>query len=139
MIDGDGFTDLYSLNSQSSYSWMAFNGNEVSYLTKVIQGYQNEDTHGVVTEIEYLPITDPNIYIKGAGAEYPIRDIISPIYVVSDLIKDNGQEGTYRTQYAYRSARYHVRGRGFLGFQQFISYDYETDICYTETLAMSFR
>jgi RHS repeat-associated protein len=92
----------------------------------------------VVTEIEYRPITDTNIYVKGSGAEYPIRDIISPIYVVSDMIKDNGQDGTYETQYAYRSARYHVHGRGFLGFQQFISYDYETDLCYIETLAHDF-
>ncbi len=136
-FNGDGMTDLIAVGNSWS-SWLALNGNEAARLETVTQGYQSETEHGVVTEIEYAPITDTNIYIKGSGAKYPIRDIISPIYVVSDLIKDNAQGGEYRTQYAYRSARYHVHGRGFLGFQQFISYDCETDLCYVETLSHEF-
>jgi YD repeat-containing protein len=134
-FNGDGVLDVCGLGSRN---WVGVNGNEGTRLETVTQGYQSASLHGVVTEIEYLPLTDPDIYVKGSGAEYPIRDIISSMYVVSDMVKDNGQDGEYRTQYAYRSGRTHMHGRGFLGFQQFISYDYETDICYTETLAHEF-
>jgi len=136
-FNGDGIPDLFGVAWQSAH-WIALNGNESTRAVKITQGYQDETHHGVVTEIAYSPITDPDVYVKGSGAEYPVRDIISPIHVVTEIIKDNGQEGTYRTQYAYRSARYHMRGRGFLGFQQFISYDYQTDLCYIETLAHDF-
>lgn len=134
-FNGDGMTDFCGFGSRT---WIGLSGNEATRLTKVTQGYQSASQHGVVTEIEYLPLTDTNVYVKGSGARYPICDFVSPLGVVSEMRKDNGQEGTYKTQYAYRSARTHMRGRGFLGFQQFISYDCETDICTTETLAHDF-
>lgn len=136
-FDGNGMPDVMCM-SYTSQRWVGLNGREMSRVEKITQGYQSETEHGVVTEIEYLPLSDTNIYVKGSGAEFPIRDIISPTYVVSTLTKDNGLEGTYRTDYSYRAARYHVHGRGFLGFQQFESYDLQTKLSYVETLAHDF-
>jgi len=137
-FNGDGLPDLFSMGGEASHRWVGLNGNESARIEKIVQGYQTETEYGVATQIEYLPLTDTNIYIKGSGAQFPIRDIVSPTHVVSMLEKDNGQGGTYCTDYTYRAARYHVHGRGFLGFQQFESYDRQTQISTAETLAHDF-
>ena len=137
-FNGDGLPDLLAMSPTPAKRWVGLNGHEAARLTKVTQGFQTPTTHGVVTEIEYRPLTDPDIYVKGSGAEYPVRDIISPMHVVSTLTKDNGQGGTYDTDYTYRAARQHLHGRGFLGFQQFESYDWQTKLSYVETLAHDF-
>jgi len=137
-FNGDGVSDIGSMGDTSPHRWIGLNGNKAMRIKKITQGYQNETEHGVVTQVEYRPLTDTNIYIKGSGAEFPIHDIVSPTYVVSTLTKDNGQEGTYCTDYTYRAARYHAHGRGFLGFQQFESYDRQTKLSHIETLAHDF-
>ena len=138
-FDGDGMTDLVNLSTnRRSDCWIALNENHASRVTKITQAYQSETIHGAVTRIDYLPITDTNIYKKGTGAIYPIRDIMEPIYVVSEIAKENGAGDAYLTQYAYRAAREHEHGRGFLGFNQFISYDVLKNISYAETVSQKF-
>ena len=137
-FDGDGMADLCGLGEDESHRWVGLNGREAPLLTKVVQGWQSETEHGVVTEIEYLPLTDANAYIKGSGAVWPIVDVVPTTPVVSRLAKDNGLGGTYCMDYSYRSARFDMHGRGFLGFQQFRSYDREKQLSYIETLAHDF-
>jgi RHS repeat-associated protein len=144
-FDGDGMPDLLSLPKNNPYFysyegrvWLGFNNNISVRLTKVTQGWRSATEYGSVTEVEYLPITDSSIYIKDTGAVYPIRDIISPTYVVSTLSKDDGVGGKYYTDYTYRGAKQHLHGRGFLGFYQFESYDRQKQMSYTEILAQDF-
>ncbi|RLA55439.1 MAG: hypothetical protein DRR04_14795, partial [Gammaproteobacteria bacterium] len=142
-FNGDGLPEIFGVPTEeaagnTNFTWLGMNGNQAARLEKVVQGYQSETQHGVVTQIEYLPLTDPDIYVKGSGATWPVRDVVPAMHVVSTLWKDNGQGGTYATDYTYRSARRHFHGRGFLGFQQFESYDRQTQISTVETLAHDF-
>ncbi|MCK5806062.1 MAG: VCBS repeat-containing protein, partial [Lentisphaeria bacterium] len=107
-LNGDGLPDVFGVPCgdmhDDIHSWVGMNTNAATRLTRVVQGYRSESEHGVSTEIEYLPLTDTNIYVKGSGAEWPVRDVIPSMFVVSTLWKDNGQGGTYATDYTYRSA-----------------------------------
>jgi len=137
-FNGDGLADICSMGSSETERWLGLSEHEAPRLEKVVQGWQSESEHGVATQIEYRPLVDTNIYVKGSGAKFPVRDVVSTMHVVSTLTKDNGQGGTYATDYTYRSARRHLHGRGFLGFQQFESYDRQTQLSLVETLAHDF-
>jgi len=138
-FNGDGMLDFASIypDNDASKSWIALNQNKRCFLNKVTKGYRSESEHGSVTEIEYLPITDNLIYEKGTGAKYPIYDVQAPMYVVSDLYKDNGVGDVYRSFYTYAWAKTH-RDRGFLGFGRFESYDTQTQLSQVELLRQDF-
>ena len=145
-FNGDGMPDLLHLNASSDeqYHWLGLNNHAQSRLEQVVQKIPNvSDTSWPTTQISYLPASDPSVYIKGSGAEYPIRDIIPGLHVVSTVAKTSNSDTSentefYYTDYTYRSAREHIQGRGFLGFQQFESYDRQTHLSYVKTLAHDF-
>lgn len=138
--NGDGMIDIASLtaNNNNASSWLALNGNSYCFMDQVAQGYLNNKAHGVVTTFKYAPITDNLLYVKGDDAEYPIRNIQLPLYVVSSLEKDSGVDRRYATHYTYRNAKTHLRGRGFLGFEQFESFDFQTHLSTVESVALDF-
>lgn len=135
-VTGDGLVDLVYNNGAQSGAFVNKTGRN-GLLAKITKGYRSASEHGSVTEIQYLPITDTNIYVKGTGAEYPVYDVQAPMYVVSALGKDNGAGGEYWSDYTYAEARSH-RDRGFLGFRVFESYDRQTQLSQVEILEQAF-
>lgn len=135
-INGDGFPDrLYGNDG----IWVKLNQSQPTLLSKVTNSF------GVSTEIAYKPLTDDSVYVKGVGDNTPPTITIqTPMRVVSSISKDsgvndiNGDPIPYVTEYTYAEARYHTRGRGFLGFRVFESYDVQTQLTKTEILRHDF-
>jgi RHS repeat-associated protein len=138
-----GSTDL------SKYQLIEMHGNLSSditppdLLTKVTNG------NGAVTEILYAPLTRQGtdaIYTKGRGAQFPVVDLIAPMYVVSwvgmdygtDEVVASGERKLYWSSYKYAAARVDVMGRGFLGFGAFASYNWDTGVIKVDFVEQAF-
>ena len=106
-------------------------------LERVTKGWRSQDVHGMVTELDYKPITDPDVYIKGSSQSFPYRDVQGALYVVAEQRRDNGMDGMNRTIYSYSEAISH-RDRGFLGFRTFESYDEASQLSKIDTLEQYF-
>lgn len=141
-----GFYHIWEQSGQTKVAAYVFFGEKPDLLTKAIRGNRSAsltdppaNEFAEITRIEYESIAaDPDLYIKGSGAEFPVIDFQGPMHVVSAVFKDNGFGGWYRTDYTYEGARMDLQGRGFLGFRKFLSYDHETDIIRIEQVAQDF-
>ena len=94
---------------------------------------------GAVTEIEYKPMTDPNVYtrlynsnVQNWGKGSSVYDFIAPIYVVSQVSSSAptfaNRASVKRIQYHYVGAKLQAGGRGLLGFAEIIGYDPQKQI-----------
>lgn len=142
-FNGDGMPDVLRLNASYNGNWLGFNSHTQSRLELVEQKIPNITDAWPTIQISYLPLSDGTVYVKGSGAQYPIRDITPGLHVVATVAKTSNSDTLantefYYTDYTYRSAREHIGGRGFLGFQQFESYDRQTQLSYVKTLAHDF-
>ena len=134
-VNGDGLLDVVSRSGSTQGAWI--NQSRPPMLKKVIAGMRDGGAYATATELYYSPLTDPNVYTKGSGAEYPTYDIQGPMSVVSEMAKEDGLGGKYWSMYTYANGRSH-RDRGFLGFQVFESYDPQTKISQIDYLAQDF-
>ncbi len=75
---------------------------------------QIDEGHGLRTQITYEPITNPDVYTRGAHATR------SPMYVVASYVQhDRYRDQTSREfSYTYEDARFGANGRGFLHFRK---------------------
>lgn len=130
-IDGDGMQDAAMMLNPSQ--WMvtaAFNGslyknfaNLYKYRVETIVNGMNQ-----AAGFEYLSLAAANStkYTKGTSSAFPLIDIQPAQFVVAKLTTHAGymNNGTYVysvTDYSYKGARSHMQGRGYLGFDTFIS------------------
>jgi RHS repeat-associated protein len=94
---------------------------------------------GATTSVAYKPITDPAIYTSGATVSYPIRELITPLRVVSDVWHDGGADNAVaHFSYQYSGRRLDLSGRGDLGFHSFVTLDQQTQVFKYQFLAQSF-
>jgi len=134
-IDGDGLLDQIYRSGAQQGAWI--NQCRVPLLKKITNGWREGGEYATTTELFYRPLTDKDIYTKGTGTEFPVYDVSGPMYVVSEMARDNGLGGRYWSMYTYAGARSH-RDRGFLGFQIFESYDPQTHLSQIDYLAQDF-
>lgn len=154
-VDGNGRVDLRILveDEGSENETAAFilkgPGGSIDQIEKIKEGARDSDGDGEADEfestlgLEFLPLTDEEVYLRGTGAHYPIQEVISPLHVVSAVRRNVGLDpetviGTYFTYYTYANARAHVLGKGFLGFQIFESYDPHRELSKIQVLAQDF-
>ncbi len=118
--NGDGLTDI----ARVSGSGVQFkvSTNTVSRLASIT------DSLGAQTGITFKPITDNAVYTKDGDAVFPVLDIQAPLYVVSEVARDDGLGGQALTSYAYGGAKVDLEGRGFLGFRWMETTDQSTGI-----------
>ncbi|MBL4776010.1 MAG: hypothetical protein JKY87_08180, partial [Mariprofundus sp.] len=109
--DGDGLTDLGRVG-YGSIGFKTHNGNANETIIQIISG------SGAVTLLVYDPITDQTLYTKDITTKLHEKNIQAPIYVVSQISRDNGIGGQNVTDYHYTGAKLNLRGRGYLGFMQ---------------------
>ncbi len=76
------------------------------------------DSLGNATTIRYKALTDPSIYTKGSGANWPIIDVQYSLPVVSEVVTDNGVGGKSIVRSQYKGLKVHTRGRAIQGFKQ---------------------
>jgi|GEM_PF-5922421 len=87
-----------------------------------------QDGLGALSTFSYAPITDESVYTrKFDSASYPTASVQGSLYVVSEYGRDDGR-GTgandfLKTEYFYTAGYLDQLGRGFLGFEQFDSFD----------------
>ncbi|MCL6270747.1 FG-GAP-like repeat-containing protein [Sansalvadorimonas sp. 2012CJ34-2] len=130
--NGDGRSDLIVADKSGNYNIARSDTTVVDRLITITDGL------GLKTSLEYKPLTDSSVYTKGTGANWPIRDIQAPIYVVSRVTQDNAVGGTRDFSYLYGNARSSLRGRGFQGFGWVESKDHLTSITTRREYAQSF-
>ena len=79
-------------------------------------------------DIQYKPITDSSVYIKGTGAAYPIADVqTGQIYVVDNHVvspqPNNPQAQTFTFSFDYTGAKFQFDRREGLGFNSMLTVD----------------
>ena len=120
-FNGDGQGDL--LVARSGYWYLHMHSGEVPDRLLTIT-----DGHGAARSIAYKPLTDASVYSKGSGSVYPMQDVQTAMYVVSETAADDGIGGQFHMAYRYAGARTHLTGRGFLGFATLEQTDLQTGI-----------
>jgi RHS repeat-associated protein len=116
-FNGDGTRDyMYITNGE-------YEDNRGKYRSIWLHSLPNQgvlksitDSSGNTTQLTYKPLTDPTVYTKGTGAQYPVVDLQYPLQVVSSVTTSNGIDGTSTVNYHYEGLKSHVRGRGSYGY-----------------------
>lgn len=73
---------------------------------------------GKQTHFEYKMMSDPEVYTKGSGMQYPFSDFQANTPMLYKMYSDNGVGGYITNQYKYKAATVHRGGRGYLGFDE---------------------
>lgn len=126
--NGDGRNQFFYKCVSTSKLYSFASGTPSHLVNNTINGLGSKAT------IQYLPMSNANIYSIGSGAVYPVNDFSSSTQLVSQVISDNGIGGTKTTSYNYDGAKVHRLGKGFLGFSKTTVTDNATGII-TETQA----
>lgn len=111
-LNGDGKNDFIMPETGRI---MFFHKNEKNNL---IHTFTNGLGHQSSVEYDYL--TNNEIYEKGGEAEYPIIDIQPPMAVATKSLTQNSEGGFFESEYSYKNALVHLKGKGMLGFGEFI-------------------
>jgi RHS repeat-associated protein len=137
-LDGDGDQDiLYGRLWGDS-------GSKGAYLNAAIKSDQLKTVTnglGIEINIDYEPLTNPDVYTKGdcvGPACHPTPDLIGPLYVVKETNTDNGIGSQNTLTYTYADAKVGVQGRGMLGFASRTVTDVETDTVVSTTYRQDF-
>lgn len=117
--NGDGNLDLIvrNMGGTAKLDIIYFNQfHKTRLLNKVANGFNT------VTEFDYASLSQKilNPYTKGTGA-YPLINIQLPMYVAESVRMPDGVGGEGVTNYFYEGAKFHMRGKGFLGFEKVTS------------------
>ena len=146
-LNGDGVSDLLMVLQNraplgSTPQQVTFSLAESRYFPRdVITGV--EDAFGAKTTIRYQPLTNRAVYVRDVnsridpapdnsavssfGRGSPVLDMLSPMYVVSEITTTAPTFGSSasvaRTRYRYAGAKVQLGGRGFLGFREVTSFD----------------
>jgi RHS repeat-associated protein len=113
-FDGDGKTDILRRINATSAHLNLSSGPFPDLITSITNNL------GGKIDITYKPLTDTSVYTKDNDAVYPVIDLQVPIYVVDNYVArtqndTNGQNFKYT--YDYGGAKFHLLGRGGLGFR----------------------
>ncbi len=125
-FSGDGYLDILIANSDVNNSLELFIGGGDFSLASQRAITKTMDSHGVIKEVTYKPMSSPMIYTKSTGsiAEYPLREYISNTGLVQQVIvKDNSGTTVSNTTYEYADATLNARLRKYLGFREFVKKD----------------
>jgi len=99
---------------------------------------------GLTTEIDFSTLVDDTVYEPGHRFGYPFKAVVDAISVVSAIRKDTGLRDSsgdpilHESWFMYAEGRSHMRGLGFLGFEQFESYDPQRQMSRTEIVEQAF-
>ncbi|MEM8962106.1 MAG: FG-GAP-like repeat-containing protein [Acidobacteriota bacterium] len=112
-LDGDNRQDLLDPRAVSGaveLSLVLSNSGQPDLLTRATNGLDGE------VRVTHRPMSDSAVYERGRSAVYPIREVTSPMPVVSSYVNTDGRGSEYRFDYFYRQGRAGAGGIGWLGF-----------------------
>lgn len=91
-----------------------------------------------IDEVTYRSMSTPGLYQARSDAAFPLVDVASVAPIVASIRKPDGAGGTYTNTYAYRGARLHAQGRGFVGMSEQQSTDSRDGSTTVTTFAQTF-
>jgi len=110
--DGDNLPDLGRYNSASPFTWTMYShkGLPGERLKSATDGLGNKVT------FNYLPMSDPDVYVIGTTPAYPDQFFVSAQPLVHEMVVEpNVPSSNYKFTYFYTEARRHAAGRSYLG------------------------
>ena len=131
-FNGDGHDDLY-------VQGVIYNGDFVELFDcdnkyNLIKSFKNG--LGQITEQSFSPLTNSEIYTKGTGPNHTdVIDIQPALYVVESVVSEDGIGGFITNKYEYKGAKIHKKGKGFLGFQQLTTSNYQNTILKSQAVS----
>lgn len=135
-VSGDGKPDLvHSYNTSTGTLKRLTFLQDQSYpdhIQKITDGLAN------TVDIHYGYLADSALYTQGTATQYPYRNDPGLSYVVAYTEANDGIGGINRVDYRYKGARTHLRGRGFVGFEQRTVIDNSKGLTSVETYAQEF-
>lgn len=121
-VNGDGVPDILGFGNATKVGLSSQTQGIPDLMTSVTNPLNASYT------INYTPLTNAAVYVKGSGASIPANGQIDQInnqYVVSSVATSNGVGGLNTTQYKYGSLKADLK-RGSLGFGWTESLDMST-------------
>ncbi|MFT4190002.1 MAG: SpvB/TcaC N-terminal domain-containing protein [Comamonas sp.] len=110
-FNGDGVSDMAAFTGRDGEWHVTLSGKNPARLDSIDDGFKQ-------ILLAQKPLTDSVVYEKRAGSVYPIIDIQTPMYVVSQSRMSNGLGGWNATNYSYGALiAEQGTGRGSLGFR----------------------
>ncbi|NTX54358.1 RHS repeat-associated core domain-containing protein [Myxococcus sp. CA039A] len=133
-MNGDGMTDFVQPNHSGTLNLWLRQGKKPFLLLSVT------DAMGARTEFDYAPITNPAVYTKGTGCQYPRPCVRQGMWLTSELRRDAGDgHPLRRITFQYEDARMDAVGRGLLGVTVRTVTDHATGTVTRETYDLSTR
>lgn len=121
-FDGDGSEEIASfdmiLNSDSGVSSIKNFYSHKTYNKAYEERRINSISNGLGRNVsfKYASITNPSVY-SATHSVYPLKSYVLPMSVVSETTVNSEEFGIERNIYKYDTFRYHITGRGSLGFK----------------------
>lgn len=119
-FNGDGMLDIVRVGPTGITTYYGIQHRD-GFITRI------EDGAGVVTSIEYAPLTDQTVYNSASGATYPTVEMQPAMTVVRQVTVSDGHS-TSTDRYSYSGLRGVVGGGGVYGFQRVTDTDVESGI-----------
>jgi hypothetical protein len=128
---GGGATTAYTTDPDNSTSAVVYNSDVITSVTNGL---------GVVSEVQYRPMTDDDVYARGAAAApaYPITTIQAARLLVERIVHDDGDGGTRASTFDYTQARTDLDRRAGLLFGERRVKDERSGIVETTTFRQDF-
>ena len=120
-INGDGLVDrVFDRNPYNNYQglYVMLNSGEKARIHSFVDIGQ--------ISVEYASLNQSTAYTKASTSQYPIRDLQSASYVVTQVQQSNGIGGFNTTEYSYSGLKANLQGRGSLGFESITSHQLES-------------
>ena len=131
-FNGDGRGDYLVTSNWTGSNW---NGYQLYNTPTNPNNLLNVITDGLgnTTSISYRSMTDNSVHVKGNTNAYPVVSFSAPWKLVDKVTQSNGKGGVWTKAYQYKNALLHKRGRGVLGFEQFVVSDVDNNTVTTYT------
>ncbi len=117
--DGDGMAEINFRFGDNRYASFrnADGGGLPDMLSFIVEGDGRE------TELRWGALTDPTLYAKGSGAEFPIVDVQPAQYVVESVSTSDGAGGVSTRRFFYSGLRRLLERGEVLGFREVAEVD----------------
>ena len=120
-FDGDGAEEIANFgvklndnaNGNSVKKFHTYRSSGNAYEEGRVRSISDDVGHYV--SFKYSSLTNPTVYLM-AKSIYPIKSYILPMSIVCTSYENNSEHGQEQTNYKYKTLKYHVAGRGSLGF-----------------------
>jgi len=110
-INGDGSDDFVGITDNGVVTSL----NKNNFKSDIINEFRSSTLMAVTQHIDYLPLTNNQVYVGGGQSTYPNYNLRLPMYVVSSVSTSNGVSGGNHNDYFYGFLTVNLT-RGWQGF-----------------------